>query len=295
MGRAAADRSPRARAIFERADRVLGFELSRICFEGPAERLEQTDVQQPAIFVASAALWEAMLEAGVPRDRFSHAAGLSLGEYTALYAAGALDFDGAVELVHRRGQLMQQAAEATPGGMICLIGADEQAAWSIARESADGEVLAPANFNCPGQVVLSGARQAVDRARQLAETQGFRVVSLPVAGAFHTALMSSAVEEFRPLLEAISFNPPRIPVASNVDAHDHGAPDEIRASLAKQITSPVLWQRCVERLIADGVTAFVEIGPGRVLSGLIRKINRAVSVRAVNSPEDMAPVLPSAI
>ncbi len=283
MGREAADSSARASAVFDRAGEVLGFDIAQVCFEGPAERLEQTDIQQPAIFVVSVALWEAFLEAGGSCDFFSWTGGLSLGEYTALHVAGALGFDEGLRLVRRRGELMQEAAEASPSGMVCLIGADREAADAVCDRARGSGVLGPANFNCPGQVVISGDKAACERATEAAPDFNCRAIELAVAGAFHSPLMKPAAEGLWPVLTETPFTKPEIPVIANVDAEPHGEPDAIRESLRRQVTQPVLWQRCVEHMMAGGVDRFVEIGPGRVLAGLMRKTDRKVPVMSINT------------
>ena len=288
MGQDVARSSERGRAIFARADELLGFALSGSCFEGPADRIGQTDIQQPAIFVTSVAIWEAFAEAGGRREWFSWAGGLSLGEYTALYAAGAVGFDEAMRLVHRRGELMQAAALAAPSGMISLIGADEASARALCDRARGDQVLAPANFNCPGQIVLSGGKDACRRAMELASEFGCRAVALAVAGAFHSPLMESAAKGLWPMLQETHFATPAISVIANVDAEQHRDAAGIRDSLRRQITQPVLWQRCIERMIDEGVNRFVEIGPGRVLTGLVRKINREVKVINVSTADSIA-------
>lgn len=293
MGRAAYESSLRARSVFERANEILGFDLTQLCFDGPAAELEKTDIQQPAIFAVSAALWEAMAEAGVDLAQFTVAGGLSLGEYTALYAAGAFSFDDGLRLVRRRGQLMQQAALASPSGMLSLVGADESVARTLCDRAREGDVLAPANFNCPGQIVISGSRAAVERAQRLSEEVGCRAVALPVAGAFHSPLMEPAAAELAKVLADVEVRTPRIPVIANVDGDYHRDPPTIRDSLRRQVTHPVLWQRCIERLQADGVNQFVEVGPGRVLTGLLRKIDRRAAGVSVQGPEDMSALLPA--
>jgi len=299
MGREFFDSSPRGRAVFERANRVLGFDLAAICFDGSEARLEQTDLQQPAIFTTSLAIWEAYLEGGGSLDSFAFAGGLSLGEYTALCAAGAIAFDDAVRLVRRRGELMQAASEVTASGMISLVGADESQAADLCQKSAQGEILAPANFNCPGQIVIAGNKAACDRAISQAEADGLKAVRLAVAGAFHTPIMASAAAGLRETLDETEISTPRIPVIANVSAEFHGGPADIRRALCEQLTHPVLWQNCVQRLIADGATTCVEFGPGRVLTGLLRKIDRGVtgvnlgtqeSVTAFVKPTREAPV-----
>lgn len=288
MGKDVAAASAAARAVFERANAVLGFDLTTLCFEGPADQLERTDIQQPAIFVTSAALWEALQERGASIDRFAAAGGLSLGEYTALWAAGALSFEDALKLVHERGRLMQAAALATPSGMVSLIGADEAAAKALCERRRPDEVLVTANFNCPGQIVLSGSKAACERAVVMAEEVGCRAVALPVAGAFHSPIMGPAADGLSQVLMRTNLAVPRIPVVANVNAGYHAGAEGIRESLTRQLTQPVLWQRCVERMIEDGVQQFVEVGPGRVLTGLLRKINRSVKGVAVGTMEAVA-------
>lgn len=276
MGADLVEVSSVARLLFTRASEILGYDIAELCFRGPADRLERTNIQQPAIFVTSAAYFEAWLERGGRREAFSRAGGLSLGEYTALYAAGAMDFDTALLLVQRRGALMEEAALASPSGMASLIGADESQAHALCDEFRGSDVLVPANLNCPGQVVISGSRAAIERALAGAERMGLRAVALPVAGAFHSPLMRSAAEGLAEALANAVIRDPGLPVIRNVDARYHEGPQAIREALCQQLTSPVLWQRCVERLIADGVTRFVEFGPGRILTGLLRKINRQI-------------------
>jgi len=292
MGRDAYETDPHARAVYDRANEVLGFDLAAICFDGPAEALEQTDVQQPAILVTSVALWEAFRHAGARVEDFAFTGGLSLGEYTALHVAGALSFEDAVRVVRRRGELMQAAANAAPSGMVSLVGADEAKAEAICAAARHEDVLAPANFNCPGQIVVAGDGAACERVVAAAEEQGCRAVPLAVAGAFHTPLMNSAAEGLRAVLDSVEIRPPRIPVAANVDGGYHSHPASIRDSLVSQVTLPVRWQRCVERMIEDGASRFVEIGPGRVLSGLLRKIDRRMPAVNVNSMAAVTDALP---
>ena len=291
MGKDVAEAGAAARTVFQRANDVLGFDLTRLCFEGPAEKLEQTNIQQPAIFVTSVAIWEAFLEAGGTLEQFACTDGLSLGEYTALYAAGAVTFGDALKLVRRRGELMQDASVASPSGMVSLIGADEAAATALCDRARGGDVLAPANFNCPGQIVISGSRTACDRALALADDFGCRALALPVAGAFHSPLMEPAASGLWPVLQETEFAEPAIPVVANVDATSHADAAAIRESLRRQVTQPVLWQRCIERMIADGVERFVEVGPGRVLTGLLRKINRKMSAVNISTEDSIASAL----
>jgi len=285
MGREVAQVDPRARAIYARASAILGFDLAKICFEGPAEALEQTDIQQPAIFVTSIAIWEAWREGPGAGEAFTHSGGLSLGEYTALCAAGAMTFEEGLRLVRRRGELMQLAAKENPSGMVSLVGADQAIAVALCDRARRDDVLAPANFNCPGQVVIAGSKPACERAVAAAAEVGCRAVPLAVAGAFHTTLMASAAEGLAPILTETKLQRPRLRVIANVDAEYHSDAGAMRASLTRQVTQPVLWQRCIERMVADGVERFVEIGPGRVLTGLMRKINRAIPCRNIGAAE----------
>lgn len=291
MGKDVAEACEAARIIFQRANDVLGFDLARLCFEGPPERLEQTDIQQPAVFVTSVAIWEAFLAAGGVLEAFAAAGGLSLGEYTAYYAAKALAFDDALRLVHRRGQLMQEASTASPSGMVSLIGADEASARALCDHARGSDVLAPANFNCPGQIVVSGSRAACERALAAAGDFNCRGVALPVAGAFHSPLMEPAALGLWPVLMKTRFAEPAIPVIANVDASYHADAAAIRESLRQQVVKPVLWQRCIERMIDDGVDRFVEVGPGRVLTGLMRKINRNVPALSVSTEDSITAAL----
>jgi len=292
MGRDVFEADESAKSIFKRANEILGFDLAALCFDGPAEELERTDIQQPAIFVTSAALWAAFQGAGASLAEFAFTGGLSLGEYTALYAAGAMSFEDAVRVVRRRGELMQAAAVASPSGMVSLIGADEEKAQAVCDAARGDAVLAPANFNCPGQIVVAGDKAACDRAISAAEAHGCRAVALAVAGAFHTSLMQSAADGLEKVLADVDIQAPRIPVAANVDGSYHGEPAAIRASLVRQVTHPVRWQRCIDTMIEDGADRFVEVGPGRVLTGLMRKINRRIPAVNVSSVDTMAAALP---
>jgi [acyl-carrier-protein] S-malonyltransferase len=280
MGRDVAEISTVAAETFAQAGEVLGFDLAALCYEGPAERLEATDVQQPAIFVTSVALYRAWVEAvGEPTP--AAAAGLSLGEYTALHVAGSFGFADALKLVQRRGELMQEAAEAVPGGMASVMQLSESEVDAICAEaSRDGEVVTPANFNCPGQIVLSGHAGACDRAAALVDQHGGRAIVLQVAGAFHSPLMQPAADKLTEALAEVEIREPKFPVIANVDAEAHGNPERIRDALTRQVTSPVRWQLSIERLIDQGVGTFVEVGPGRVLTGLMRRIDR--KAKAIN-------------
>ncbi len=289
MGRDVAERFAVAREVYTQADRILGFPLSTLCFEGPAERLNATDIQQPAIFTTSVAIFRAALEAGRLRpDQPAAMGGLSLGEYTALHLAGAMSFADALRLVYRRGQLMQQAAELSPGGMVSLLGGDEQQVLALCQKVAEHGRLRPANYNCPGQIVISGPKAACEAAVSLAGEFGLRAVPLAVAGGFHSELMQSAADGLRPALDACPFETPKVPVIANVTAEYHGQPPQIRSWLYQQVVGPVRWQACVQRLIADGCDQFCEVGPNRHLTGMMRKIDRTVAASSIGTLADLA-------
>lgn len=288
MGADVARMSRRAAGVYEKADDVLGIDLSKVCFDGPAERLACTDNQQPAILVTSIAILEAILEQGEDPGVYEATAGLSLGEYTSLYFAGSLSFEDAVSLVYRRGQLMQAASDAQPSGMVSLIGADESKALQLCELAAESDVLVPANLNCPGQVVVSGNKAACERAVRRAGELELKAIPLKVAGAFHSPLMQSAADALGEVLSTTPIAEPRVGVVSNVTAEYHGRADSIRELLQRQVTAPVRWQRSIERLIDEGFDRFVEVGPNRVLTGLMRKINRNVEAVCVSTADDLA-------
>jgi [acyl-carrier-protein] S-malonyltransferase len=284
MGRELDRDVPAARALFDRANEVLGFDLRAACFEGPAERLAATNVSQPAIFVASLAALEG-LKAEQPElvESAEGAAGLSLGEYTALVFAGALDFESALRVVRLRGEAMQAAADATPSGMTSVLGLDEPKLDElVARVSQHGRIW-KANMLCPGNVAVSADRDAQPHIEAIAQELGaMKVVPLAVAGAFHTPLMKPADERLAEALAEADVRAPRFPVYANVTARPHPAdPDAIRRSLAEQVTSGVLWESSMRAMIADGFDAFYEIGPGRVLTGLLKRIDRKVPCTSV--------------
>ncbi len=278
MGKDVAEASSAAREIFDRANVVLGYDLADLCFEGPADRLNATDISQPAIFVTSVAMWHALMSTGVADELAPQAmAGLSLGEYTALHLAGWIDFDECLKLVAERGRLMQAAAVAQPSGMVSIMGVDEAAVDKLCKDAGAGDILAPANFNCPGQIVISGTKAACERAVQLAATYEARAIPLIVAGAFHSPLMEPAAQGLEPALALSKIKISRIGVVSNVSADYHADPDSVRRLLREQVARPIRWQASIERLIAEGYDRFAEVGPGRVLTGLMKKINRSVT------------------
>ncbi|MBY0514926.1 MAG: ACP S-malonyltransferase [Gemmataceae bacterium] len=261
--------SPAAHALFGRASAALGYDLLDVCVNGPADRLNATDVSQPAIFVASLAALE-QLTADQPAlaDDVVATAGLSLGEYTALVFAGALSFDDGLKVVKARGEAMQAAAVATPSGMVALIGVDVADVEVLVSEAKAAGTLEIANYLCPGNTVVSGALAAIGRVEQLCvEKGGIRATRLAVAGAFHTDIMKPADEKLAAALAGVTLSAPRIPVWSNVDARPHADPGEIRGLLVRQVLSPVRWEETMRGMLAAGVEKFYEVGPGRVLAG----------------------------
>lgn len=290
MGADVVQQSPRAREIFSAADALLGLPLSQYCFTGPAEKLEETDIQQPAIFVTSVALYHAAIDGGRIRPtQFVAMAGLSLGEYTALHLAEALPFEDALRLVYRRGQLMQEAARKSAGGMVALIGMDEEKALALCEAVGASGRVSPANYNCPGQIVISGDKAACEAAATRAEEFGGKATVLKVAGAFHSELMRPAADAFRETLAAAKFAKPRVRVLANVDAGVHAEPAAIRESLYHQVCNPVRWEACVRRLMSEGVAEFWEIGPNRVLTGHMRRIDRKAKITNISTAADLAP------
>ena len=281
MGAEIARSFPAAAEIFDKANNILGFDLSRICFEGPAEQLNTTAISQPAIFVTSAAILEVLkTNPATSEIKADITAGLSLGEYTALYAAGVISFEDALILCSKRGQAMQQAADATEGAMVSIIGLDEAQVSQLCAEAGEGELLAAVNFNCPGQIVISGSKPACRRAEELAEKYGaIKAVPLEVAGAFHTEMMSSAADALKEALQNCKISEPsETRIIANISAEYYQSAKKIAEGLTKQLTCPIFWQKCMERLLADGVQKFYEIGPGRILTGLMRRISRRTKV-----------------
>jgi len=283
MGVAWADRAPAAREVFDRASETLGFDLLKLCAHGPAERLTRTDVCQPAILATSAACLAGLeAEGGLSGAQPGLALGLSLGEYTALMAAGALDLEDAVRLVRLRGEAMQEASDDPPSGMTSILGVSREEADAICADATrDGGVCVIANLNSPNQVVISGDLEALDRAESLAAERGFRrALRLEVAGAFHSPLMESARERLEEAIAATKFLPARFPVICNVDAEPSTEPAVLQRNLVRQLTSPVLFEASLRRAMSDGVAKFIELSPGRVLTGLVKRIERKFPVEA---------------
>ena len=289
MGRALVDAFPAARETFLEADEALGERLSQLIWEGPEATLMLTENAQPAILTTSVAAFRALESEGLTKG-VACMAGHSLGEYSAHVAAGTFLFADAVRTVRRRGQYMQEAVPVGTGAMSAILGLEADKVAQACEEAAEGEVVSPANLNGPGQVVIAGARAAVERAGMRAKALGAkRVLPLPVSAPFHCALMKPAEQRLAPELQSLRVRNPRVPVIANVDASPkRDAASAIHALIA-QVSSAVLWEASVRRLASDGVTAYVEVGPGSVLSGLIRKIHRDASVAAVGAPEDVEP------
>jgi len=285
MGRAFAQDSPAAAAVWRKADEALGFPLSRLCFEGPEHDLALTANTQPAILTASVAAAAVLAERGISPDL---CAGHSLGEYSALVVAGALRFAEAVRLVRRRGEFMQEAVPVGTGAMAALLGVELAAAEQLCAEAAQGEVVGVANINSPGQIVIAGHRTAVERAVAGAAARGGKKsVLLPVSAPFHCALMKPAADRLAAELERVAVSDPRIPVIRNVDGGVTRAADEVRPFLVQQVASPVRWTDCVERLAREGATGFLEVGPGRVLTGLLKRTLDGARGHPVEDPESL--------
>jgi [acyl-carrier-protein] S-malonyltransferase len=283
MGKSIAEKYPAARALYDRAAEILGFDLAKLCFEGPADELDLTVNSQPALYVTSLAALE-MLRADSPDVVLAceMTAGLSLGEYTALVFAGAITFDDGLRLVQRRGAAMQEAADATPSGMISSLLLKTEQVEAVCEEARSAGLLEIANYLCPGNIVLSGDNAACERAVELIDEAGGRAVPLAVAGAFHTEIMQPADARLAEVLAGVPLKKPEIPTVSNVDARPHDDPDEIRELLVRQVVSPVLWEDSIRHMLDAGVDEFYEIGPGRVLRGLLKRINRKLPCTTIN-------------
>jgi [acyl-carrier-protein] S-malonyltransferase len=288
MGAGLARSYPEARAVFEQADAVLGFPLSRLCFEGPEAELGRTENTQPALYTVSLAVAAVLERLGIEP---AAAAGHSLGEYSALAAAGAIGFEEGLRLVRRRGEVMAAISASTPGGMAAILGLPAAAVVGVCREAAGGEVLDVANYNAPDQTVISGAEMAVARGMAAAKEQGAaRVVRLNLSAPFHSRLMAGAAERLAPALAALSIIAPRVPVVANVTADYVRTPEAIRAALLAQLAGSVRWTETVLRLAADGVERGIEVGPGRVLAGLAKRIAPGLEVLPADEP-DRVPAL----
>ena len=288
MGQALAQAFPEARATFDEADQVLGWRLSELIFTGPVERLTLTENTQPAILTVSVAAWRVLDARGFRPDVV---AGHSLGEYSAHVAAGTLEFADAVRLVHHRGRYMQEAVPVGHGAMAAILGLDEDAVRAACDEAAQGDVVSPANLNAAGQIVIAGTAAAVARAGERAKARGAkRVIPLQVSAPFHCALMAPAQARLAPELRSVPVRDPRVPVVANVDAAPKLDAQAAVAALIHQVSAPVRWDATLRRLASDGVSAYVEVGPGTVLSGLIRKVARDATVLNLEQPAGLAAI-----
>lgn len=283
MGKRLSESLPAVRRLYDQAAEILGYDLAKLCFEGPAEELDSTVISQPAIFVTSLAALES-LRSESPDVVLScqAAAGLSLGEYTAMVFAGVLDFEDGLSLVQQRGAAMQEAADATPSGMVSILGLERVEVEALCEKAREDDVLEVANLLCPGNVVVSGTNAACERAAEMAPSMGaMKAVPLAVAGAFHTQIMRPADERLAEALGRISMQEPKIPVISNVDAQAHHSTEEIRQLLVRQVLQPVRWEDSMRHLLDQGFDSFYEVGPGRVLRSLLRRIERKIPCQCV--------------
>ena len=284
MCKALCEEFPAAQQLFERASELLGYDLADVCFNGPAEKLNSTDVSQPALYVSSmAALEKLKHDSPEVYENCQGAAGLSLGEYTAIAFAGGMSFEEGLKLVEQRGQAMQAAADETPSSMISVLGLDRAQTQQVCDDArVDGEVLEIANLLCKGNIAISGNRASCERVPAIAEAAGaMKSVPLAVAGAFHTSIMESAVAKLADALTQVELQPTRLAVYSNVDALPHTQPQEFQELLVKQVCGPVLWQDSIEKMLADGFDEFYEVGVGRVLRSLLKRINRKTKCHGV--------------
>jgi [acyl-carrier-protein] S-malonyltransferase len=283
MGKDLAEKFSTAKTWFNRANAALGYDLASICFHGPEPELTRTENAQPGIYLVSWVAFQ-LLREQAPSLKFEATAGLSLGEFTALAAAAAMSFEDGLRVVRLRGRFMQEACDATRGGMAAVIGLDDAPTREVCTEA--GVVLA--NLNCPGQLVISGETDKIAKAVELAKTKGAkRAIPLPVAGAYHSPLMAAAKPKLQAELGGIKISSPAVPVISNVTAQAHGAPDEIRARLVEQVTSAVLWEKSMRHLLAQGFTRFIELGPGTALSGFMKRIDKSAHLFNVSDAESL--------
>lgn len=287
MGRKIAAQYPKALELYERAESILGFDLAKLCFEGPAVELDSTVISQPAIFVTSLAALE-KLRADSPEIVLGceFTAGLSLGEYTALVFASAMSFEDGLRVVKRRGEAMQAAADATPSGMVSILLLDRADVEQICEEASGHGSIQIANYLCPGNLVVSGDNAACERAAELAVAAGGKAIPLAVAGAFHTNIMRPADEALADVLNEVEIRTPEIPVVSNVDAQTHSDPGEIRQLLIRQVVNPVRWEDSMNLMLGEGCTDFYEVGPGKVLKGLLKRISRRTACATINDSFD---------
>jgi len=283
MGRTIAGNYPEIRRLYHSANDILGYDLAKVCFEGPAEELDSTICSQPAIFLTSLAALEVLrIESPDIVLSVDATAGLSLGEYTALVFSGVMSFEDGLRLVQKRGEAMQEASDVTPSGMVSILGLEKSQVESLCEEAREDGTLQIANLLCPGNIVVSGTNAACERIAEMAEKAGaMKAVPLAVAGAFHTPIMKPADRKLAEVLASVSMNRPRIPVISNVDALPHDDPEDIRDILVRQVLQPVQWEASMRYLLEKGFDTFYEVGPGRVLRGLLKRIDRKATCHNV--------------
>jgi [acyl-carrier-protein] S-malonyltransferase len=286
MGRDVAEKYPAARRVFDDIDRALGFSISKLCFEGPEDQLKLTENTQPAILAVSSAIHAVLEELGATRRDL--VAGHSLGEYSAIVSVGGMTPANAATIVRSRGKFMQEAVPVGSSGMAALIGATVEQAREICEEAASGEVVSVANINAPGQIVIAGTKAAIDRAIEIAKKKGIRrALPLPVSAPFHSALMKPAEENLKPILDEAPIHDLWVALVSNVDASPIGTATAVRNALVRQVVSPVRWVESVQKMISMGVRRFVEVGPGSVLTGLIKRIDSSVDLANVSDAESI--------
>ena len=285
MGLDLYDKFETADKMYKRAGSILGYDIKEICFTGPEEKLKQTEICQPALFIHSMILLELLKEKGI---KFDCAAGHSLGEFSALTAAGVFEFEDGLRLVKKRGELVRDASSDYPGGMAAIIGLDREKVKKICEELGKDGLLVPVNYNSPGQIVISGSKELIPEAIERATADGAkRAVELAVSGAFHTEFMKNAYDVLNEYVNEITFNEPSVPVISNVTAEAMTSADDIRGLITKQLISPVMWTDSVKYMIDDGVDLFIEVGPGKVLRGLLRRTDKSVKCVNVDKAADM--------
>jgi [acyl-carrier-protein] S-malonyltransferase len=280
---------PVARDIFDQANDLVGFDLARLCFRGPEEDLDLTEKAQPAVFTVSVACLKALnSQLSTLNSQLEVVAGHSLGEYTALVAAGALEFAPALRLIHKRGRFMKEASEENPGGMMAIIGLSREGVEKVCEESPSEGGVQLANLNCPGQVVVSGSREALKRAGEKAKEAGARkVVNLAVSGPFHSSLMISAAEKLAREIETLQIRVPKIPFLANVKGDFLSDPSRIKEALINQVSNPVRWEASMKKMLKKGIKSFLEIGPGKVLTGLLRRIDKTAIIYSVGDKESL--------
>ncbi|HTA90114.1 MAG TPA: ACP S-malonyltransferase [Polyangiaceae bacterium] len=290
MGYALAAAFPEASDVFERADAALGFSIRALCFEGPEAELTLTKHTQPAIVATSIATLAAIRKSHPHLPAPAFAAGHSLGEYSALVAAGAFTLEDALRTVHLRGRAMQDAVPEGEGGMAAIMGGDRAAVEALCAEAAEGDVVSPANFNAPGQIVISGHKRAVDRAAALAGSKKLKAIPLKVSAPFHCALMAPAARAVESALSALSLQAPSFPIVANVSAQPNESAEEAKRLLVRQIDGPVLWEQTISFMAEAGVTHALEIGPGKVLAGLVKRIDKRIAVLSVGDADSIAKI-----